>query len=273
MSDAAPTPNRSPAWALGALPEIRRHVGERRPVFFLDLDGTLAPIAERPDLVELPTSTREVLERLVQEYVVCLISGRGLEDLRRVVGIQSVFYAANHGHEIVGPPASGVVFEAGAEQRRVVEALADRLGEALRLFEGAIIENKGLSVAVHYRLVHTAERPAVKRRARGVLADFPSVRVLQGKLVCDLLPPGAWDKGRAVIWLLERLGLGRDTACPVCLGDDLTDEDMFTAIAGWGVSVVVGGLDRPTEAVYRLADGGEVAAFLEAFAFENRGQK
>jgi alpha,alpha-trehalase len=264
------TPRRLPLWALGTLPHIDRRIGARRPVFFLDLDGTLARITERPDLVELPSTTRDVLSRLLARYVVCLISGRGLEDLRRVVGLDSAYYAANHGYEIVGPPGSGILLEVGAVHRDTVEMMATRLQDALAPIDGAVIEDKGLSVAVHYRLVPTEERPAMDRIVKGVIGSFSSVRVLEGKLVYDLLPPGTWDKGHATTWLLERLGCSQDDACPVCLGDDITDEDMFTAVDDWGVSVVVGDRDRPTRASYWLRDGSEAAAFLEAFAEELR---
>jgi alpha,alpha-trehalase len=272
MSDVAMTPRRLPLWALGALPDIDRRIGARRPVFFLDLDGTLAPITERPDLVELPSATRDVLSRLLQRHVVCLISGRGLADLRRVVGLESAYYAANHGYEIVGPPGSGILLEVGAVHRDMMETVAARSQDALRSIDGTVIEDKGLSIAVHYRLVPTAERPAVERIVKDVIGSFPSLRVLEGKLVYDLLPPGMWDKGHATTWLLERLGCSRDDACPVCLGDDLTDEDMFTAVNGWGVSVVVGSRDRPTRAGYWLRDGGEAATFLDGFTVE-RGRR
>jgi trehalose 6-phosphate phosphatase len=82
-------------------------------------------------------------------------------------------------------------------------------------------------------------------------------------LVHEMHPPGGWNKGRAVVWLLGRLGLTRSDVCPLCLGDDLTDEDMFTATRSWGVSAVVGDPDRPTAADYLLRTCDEAAALLE----------
>ncbi len=243
-------------------------IGARQLAFFLDLDGTLAPLAARPELVELPAATREIVSRLLRRHVVCVISGRGLSDLRRVVGLSQAFYAANHGHQIVGPPGSGVALEMGAEQRGELRAAAIELESALRFVDGVVIEEKGLSVAVHYRLVEASQRSSVDRIAKAVAGRFPSLRPMEGTLSYELLPPGTCDKGFATKWLLEHLSRGTGEICPVCIGDDLTDEDMFAAIEGRGVSVVVGGPDRATRADYWLRDGGEVASFLEVFAVD-----
>ena len=92
--------------ALESLPEIKSRVGDRKPAFFLDLDGTLAPFALQPDLAEVPAKTREILASIVRNYVVCFVSGRGLADLRDKIGLASAYYAADHGYRIAGPPHS-----------------------------------------------------------------------------------------------------------------------------------------------------------------------
>jgi trehalose-phosphatase len=129
-----------------------------------------------------------------------------------------------------------------------------------------ILEEKGLSLSVHYRLVPEDDRPVVDGAVTEVAASFPDLRLTGGKLVHELRPPGDWDKGRAVLWLLNTLGWEKSDTCPVCVGDDLTDEDMFVAVDGWGVTVVVGDLDRSTRARYRLSDHAEVATLLQFFA-------
>jgi trehalose-phosphatase len=252
--------------AIHALPEIRRRIGERRCGFFLDLDGTLAPIAPRPDLLRLPAKTRTILSRLASRHVVCVVSGRGLDDLRQQVGLDSLCYAAAHGHRIVGPAGSGIDLEVGAEHKEELRAAAQELRDRLLSVEGVVLEEKGLSLSVHYRLVPERERPAVARAVAGAALSFPALRLTTGKLVHELRPPGDWDKGRAVLWLLETLGWGPRDSCPICLGDDLTDEDMFAAVDGWGVAMVVGDPDRSTRAHYRLRDSDEVTSLLESFA-------
>ncbi|MFH0914975.1 MAG: trehalose-phosphatase [bacterium] len=252
--------------ALDRLPQIREWVGSRRPAFFLDFDGTLAPIVAHPDLAELPLPARELLSRVARSHVVCVVSGRGLEDIQRKIGLASLYYAADHGHRIVGPPGSGVVLEVGGEARGRLEAAARELVRRLSRVDGVVVEAKGLSASVHYRSVAKTDRPVVAGTFVEVAAEFPELRSTEGKLVYELRPDVPWDKGRATLWLLRRLGLGRADVCPLCLGDDLTDEDMFQAVAGWGVSVVVGDPGRPTGARYRLRDQGEAPALIQALA-------
>ena len=252
--------------AVGALPELRRQIGGRRRGFFLDLDGTLAPIVPHPDQVRLPPETRTILSRLAERDLVCMVSGRGLDDLRQKVGLDSLYYAAAHGHRIVGPPGSGIHLEVGKEYEDELCEAAQDLQTRLRSLDGVVLEEKGLSLSIHYRLVPERDRPAVDGAVTEVAASFPDLRLTGGKLVHELRPPGDWDKGRAVLWLLETLRWGKGDSCPICVGDDLTDEDMFAAVDGWGVTVVVGDLDRSTRAHYRLRDHAEVATLLQSFA-------
>jgi trehalose-phosphatase len=275
----------------------------RSVALFLDLDGTLAPVEARPDLVELPASTRGIVEELARRCPVAIVSGRGLDDLRDIVAVRSLYYVADHGFQILGPLRSGVRLEIGAEYRQQLEQAASQLRRALQSIEGALLEQKGLSLSVHYRLVPEARHSAVLRAVADVAESFPALRVTEGKLVYELRPPGDWDKGKALVWLMEHLAQGRPSGgaagdapaahadgagstpgddravgagpgatdraaessgtCPVALGDDLTDEDMFAAVQGWGIAVLVGDAGRPTLAGYRLSDHLEAAHFLE----------
>ena len=251
--------------ALKDLPEIRRVVGKRKPAFFVDLDGTLAPLASRPDLAQVPPKTRGLLASLAQDHVVCVASGRGLVDLRRRVGLATIFYAADHGYRILGPEGSGVELEVGPEDRQQLEAASYELERRLRYITGVVVEAKGVSLAVHYRLVPESMWPQVSKAVEEVTEASPELRLTAGKLVHELMPAFRWDKGRAMMWLLKRLRLGRREVCPICLGDDLTDENMFVAAGDWGVTVAVGEPQADTHARWRLADWQEVAVFLEAF--------
>jgi trehalose-phosphatase len=262
--------------ALEALPQIRRQAAGRKPVFFLDLDGTLAPIEARPDLVEIPESTRQIITDLARLNPVSVVSGRGLSDLRDKVAVNSVYYVADHGFQILGPLRSGLRLEVGGEYRQQLQQAASQLRLALQTVEGALVEEKGLSLSVHYRLVPEARHASVVRAVADVADSFPDLRVTEGKLVFELRPPGDWNKGTALNWLMEQLGLPRQPAgpgsavpagagLPIALGDDLTDEDMFAAIEGWGMGILVGDPGRPTLAGYRVRDHLEAARLLEAF--------
>jgi trehalose-phosphatase len=250
--------------ALESLAVIARQMAGKSFALFLDLDGTLAPIGTRPDLVELPPPTRQILEVLANRCPVAVVSGRGLEDLRDVVGLRSVYYVADHGFQILGPLRTGVRLEIGAEYRPQLVHAASRLRRALQAVEGALVEEKGLSLSVHYRLVPEARRASVLRAVADVGESFPALSITEGKMVYEFRPPGHWNKGEALLWIME--SLGPDDGCPIALGDDLTDEDMFGAVEGWGIGVLVGDAARPTLAGYRLRDYVEAARFLEALA-------
>jgi len=250
--------------ATASVSKIKESIGNREPAFFLDLDGTLAPLAARPDLVDVPMKSMRALVSIARHHLVCMVSGRGLEDLRNRIGLDSIYYAADHGQRIVGPAGSGIDLEIGGEHRGDLQAAARELDRRLGGVGGALIEAKGLSLAVHYRMVDELERPIVERAVIEVAGRFPALRLGGGKLVHELRPAGKWNKGRAMLWLLERLGLGQSDVCPVCLGDDLTDEDMFAAARGWGVTVVVGRPGRPTRAEFLANDCDDAAAFLTA---------
>ncbi|HEY9421471.1 MAG TPA: trehalose-phosphatase, partial [Thermoanaerobaculia bacterium] len=90
--------------ALERWDEIETHLRGRRPALFLDYDGTLSPIAPRPEMATLPEPTREVLRRLAGEVPVVIVSGRGREDVAALVGLDGLAYAGSHGFDIAGPP-------------------------------------------------------------------------------------------------------------------------------------------------------------------------
>lgn len=248
-----------------SLPRIGEWIGQRRPAFFLDLDGTLAPLVSRPELAKVPERTTEVLMALARDHLVCLISGRDLADLRRKVGIAGVSYAADHGHRVLGPPGSNIELEVGAADGLGLKIAAAELEHRLRSIDGAFVEAKGRSLSVHYRMVAEDQRPLVAEAVRQVAESTQGLMLTGGKMVHELRPAIDWGKGRAMLWLLAQLRLGRGDTCPVCIGDDLTDEDMFTAARGWGVTVIVGRPTWDTKADYMLPDCESTATFLRAF--------
>ncbi len=256
-----------------ALPSALEHFEDfvrlgsgRAMAFFLDYDGTLVGLTARPEFAVMSEATRALLATLSEGYLVCILSGRGLEDLRASVGLDHVYYAASHGHEVEGPPDSGVHLQRGREFSTSLSAIARSLQEQLAWVDGLVVEPKGLSVAVHYRLVPPSELSAVEEEVTRMASYHPELRLSSGKRVYEFTPGLDWDKGKALVWLLGTLGLSRDRVFPICMGDDLTDEDAFVAVKGWGASVAVGELHRVTEARYWLRDPAEVVRFLRLFA-------
>jgi trehalose-phosphatase len=189
---------------------------------FLDFDGVLAPIVERPEDAEPPAETRAELERLAARYaLVAVVSGRAGEDVRTRVGVDGVVCVGSHGLEL--------------------EPQADRWRRTLAAFAADApwpqeeVEPKGLSVAFHFR-GHADEQEAVRRldaiaesaREEGLVARY-------GRKILEILPPVGSHKGTAVRHLIEERGLQRALAA----GDDTTDLDSFAALGGLEVALRV----------------------------------
>ncbi len=235
-----------------------------------DYDGTLTPIVERPELANLSEETRQLLKNLTRQHLftVGIISGRALLDLRNKVGISGIIYAGNHGMEIDGP---GVNFinPLADEMKPFLRVMHQVLSRTLGKIKGVLIENKGLTLSVHYRMVEEDEVKNVKNLltdAMGGVAASGRVKITDGKKVYEIRPAIAWDKGKAIKLLMKKYGKGgrESRLFPVFLGDDLTDEDGFRIIEKYesGISVLVGEAKQNSAARYFLSSTEEVTQFL-----------
>jgi trehalose 6-phosphate phosphatase len=262
LGDDDPETGGAPPSALERLAEVRPRIENRRIAVFLDYDGTLTPIVERPDLAVLSEDMRATLKVLAEQCTVVIVSGRERHDVERLVGLDTIIYAGSHGFDISGPEGTEIQHEEGASYVPTIAQAADELEHQLAPVEGVIIENKVYALAVHYRLVRADEVGHVEHVVDGVLERHPSLRKTGGKKVFELRPGVDWHKGKAVLWLLDALGLDGPDVTPIYLGDDLTDEDAFAALKGRGIGILVSDAPAPTAADYRLRDPGEVHIFL-----------
>lgn len=191
-----------------------------------DIDGTLAPIVPRPEDARVPEETRELLRTLIARGVrVALVTGRSMESALQIAGVEGVAFAAEHGLRLW---INGRL--EAAPGLAEYEALAGQAQSELRQTElqmpGVQVENKGSLLAVHYR---RAKEPRAARQAVLAAVERSAAarrfRLHEGRMVVELRPPLDVDKGTAAVTLIERLGLRG----VVCLGDDITDIDMFAA--------------------------------------------
>ncbi|HXV23191.1 MAG TPA: trehalose-phosphatase [Alphaproteobacteria bacterium] len=242
--------------------EIGRLVDGLRVAVFLDYDGTLTPIVERPDQAILSQDMRAAVKALAQLCTVGIISGRDRSDVERLVGLEDLVYAGSHGFDIFGPRNLKMEHKEGVALAAVVRDAAERLAKALAEIEGALVEPKRFAVAVHYRQVAADEVSRVEDAVDRVLAELTELRKTFGKKVFELRPHFDWDKGKAVLWVLKALKLDGSDVVPLYLGDDTTDEDAFAALADRGVGILVGCPGRETAARYVLDGPEDVQRFL-----------
>jgi trehalose-phosphatase len=236
----------------------------RRLAVFLDYDGTLTPIVSQPAHAMLSDSTREAVRTLAAHMPVAILSGRDLDDVRRRVGINEIIYAGSHGFDIAGP--RGLRKQVATEFLPILDAAEKELGEKLAGTSGTLLERKRFSIAAHYRQANESGVTKVERAVNQTAASYRELRIIAGKKVYDLQPDIDWNKGRAVVWLLETLGLEQPEVLPLYIGDDLTDENAFRALEQRGVGIVVGAQSRSTAARYGLKSPAEVERFLRELA-------
>ncbi len=245
-------------------------LAERFLYLFLDYDGTLAPIVRDPAKAVLSLRMRGRLEALAAtpRCRVAVISGRALEDIRGRVGIAGITYSGNHGLEVAGPEGT-FRYPVPETARRALDAVRSSVANALSPVPGAFLEEKGMTLTVHLRKVnrgelliaaHALSEATRPYRMRGEIVVRP------GKEVFEICPSVDWDKGKTVLWLLEKSAVaGQEPPWPLCVGDDRTDEDAFREIRERGLTVHVG-VPEKTDARYYLRNVGEVAAFLGRLA-------
>jgi trehalose-phosphatase len=240
-------------------------VGElagRRLAIFLDYDGTLSAIAAQPQQAVLSASMRSTLQEVAHRHRVAIVSGRDLRDVQQMVGLPELYYAGNHGFEIAGP--QGLSFEHPAA--RVLTALVTEAASALKplisSFPGVWVEQKRFALAIHYRQASDKDVARVEAAVDRVCQTHRGLRRSGGKKVFEIRPDLHWDKGRAVLWLLDNLGWRKEL--PLYVGDDVTDEDAFRALKKRGIGICVQESHRPTEAAYILSSVNQVESFLHA---------
>lgn len=259
----------------GGSAEVLRRLGEAytagRPLWLLfDYDGTLVPIRPRPELAKLSPPTRRRLARLARrpKVAVGIVSGRSLDELRRMCLLEGVLYVGTGGFEwdLFGKPG---VHPRAAEVRRTVAGLYRRLAEAVAPFSGAWVENKHFALSVHYRHVPQQQLAALHAALAQLLEAYrPSLRVVPAPKALEIYPEVGWDKGTAVRWLAQEV-FGPE-ALLLYAGDAANDEPALRAVAALGgVPVAVG---SEVQAPFGLPDPDAVSELLAALDARLIGQ-
>lgn len=235
-------------------------------LLMLDYDGTLVPIRERPELAVMPKSVRAVLIQLQgnPEYELAVISGRSLADIKNMVAMPGIVYAGCHGLEIESPQWKYQQPEALA-MIPLMQELEGRLKKDLAGLPAVWIENKRLTLAIHYRSASSKESKKLESCVQALHVQYqPQVRLDRGRKVYEFKPDIQWGKGDVVDLLMD--ARQRHNPYPIYIGDDLTDESAFRAVAGCGLSILVDNHERPklTGAVMRVRSVSQVKLFLRS---------
>ncbi len=235
-------------------------------LLLLDYDGTLTPIVKRPESAFLSPQIRDCLQELTSNPSLTLgiISGRALNDLRSKVGIDNALYAGNHGLEIEGHNISFVSPEA-VRAIPLLHSLGQDISLALADIEGAWIEDKKLTLSLHYRLVDEAQCNRLNEIFNEITREhlaYDRIRITSNKKTFDIRPVVNWDKGKAIEFINKTL-FPKDQPFLLVTGDDKTDYDAFRVVnTAQGISVFVGDANIKSPARYFLQSPDEVHEML-----------
>jgi alpha,alpha-trehalase len=254
-----------------AIPAILQTLNSRAGAHWLllfDFDGTLADVVSSPDGGTLPDSTHGLLDALIErvDCTVGIVSGREISELRQRTALgPAAWLAGAHGFEIEGP-GGAFVHPAIDEARDAFIAVAAQMGKELHRFPGVAVERKRAALVLHT----LAAEPALGVRARERFLEIAQpliaahrVRLHAGRVAYELLVPADWNKGHAVRWIRSQVVAARGRAVvTLYAGDDVTDEDAFTALDPDDIAIVVG--DRPSQASFRVGGPAHVHRLLRA---------
>jgi trehalose 6-phosphate phosphatase len=254
-------------WLWSRWSQVEERIGKAgHALLLLDYDGTLTPCVASPEQATLPSATQWVLRRLSRspKVTLALISGRALGELRQLVGLRGLTYIGNHGLEMSWRGRRRVV-AIPESCRRAIDRIRPCLARIVTDTPGAHLEDKGLSVSVHYRSVPGNQVPHLRTALRLELLPFirsGELTAFNGKKVIEIRPKLNWTKGHTAVWLIGRMR--HRSVLPIYIGDDRTDEDAFDALTG-GITIRVGA-HRGSKARFYVRNIREVVAFLEWLA-------
>jgi trehalose-phosphatase len=252
--------------------DLSRRTAGRSLAVFCDYDGTLTPIVDRPEDARIDPEMLATLERLAETTPVAIVSGRDLEDVERMVDSDRLWFSGSHGFDVRTPAGERIQMDLGAAALPALDQAAESLGLPIDGIEGAWLERKQFAIAVHYRATPERLIDDLHQLVEAEAEAHDQLRMTGGKKILELRPAVEWDKGRAILWLMDAMGLDSSEVVPIFLGDDVTDEDGFVALRDLGVGIVV--VD-PQESMHgswttaahdRLTSPGAVRELLDRFA-------
>ncbi|XVE65032.1 hypothetical protein DITRI_Ditri07aG0149400 [Diplodiscus trichospermus] len=272
--------------AIKSFEKISKIAKNKKIAVFLDYDGTLSPIVDDPDCAFMSDDMRSAVKDVAKYFPTAIISGRSRDKVYELVGLTELYYAGSHGMDIMGPVSHTEsadhpdcirstdqqgkevnLFQPAREFIPMIDEVFKNLVENTKDIKGAKVENHKFCASVHYRNVEEKNWPTVAQCVHDILKDYPRLRLTHGRKVLEIRPVIDWNKGKAVEFLLESLGLGdKDDVLPIYIGDDKTDEDAFKVLreGNRGYGILVSSVPKESNAFYSVRDPSEVKKFLKA---------
>lgn len=245
---------------------LERKLSRARHIFLCaDFDGTIVPIKPRPKEASLCANIRRLLGKIskCESFTVAVISGRSLKDIREKVGVKGLIFAGNHGLEIAYKKKK-FIYPAAKRYVPLISKIGQKLAKELIRFPEAVLEQKRLSLSLHYRLVKKGKLARLRKIFLQITRPYlvaSKIKLTYGKKVWEVRPPIEWDKGKAVLWLLRRLK--QKKVFTIYIGDDLTDEDAFLAVNKIGGASILVGRRKASLARHYLRSTKDTQKFLE----------
>jgi trehalose 6-phosphate phosphatase len=235
----------------------------------LDIDGTLAPIAPRPDGAVVPAVTLDIISKLARlpNTHVAVVTGRAVAAARKLVPLDGIGVIGNHGFEILGEDGEMIIAPEARAHRDALRWAAARLAPLAARHPGVILEDKTWTISVHTRLAARAEIPEITAAVTKVASEV-ELALTRGKEILELRPPIQVHKGTSAVEWAKRVGATETGASTIYIGDDRTDEDAFQALRAAAphaaITIRVGEPDEgeATFAEFGVASPDQVREFL-----------
>ncbi|XP_031390184.1 probable trehalose-phosphate phosphatase F isoform X2 [Punica granatum] len=263
--------------AIKSIKQIMELAYNRKIAVFLDYDGTLSPIVDDPDRAFMSDEMHLAVKNIATYFPTAIISGRSCDKVYELVGLTELYYAGSHGMDIMGPVSNSMTDDylkcaKPTNQRQgnevgllqpardflpMIDEAFRTLAEKTKDIEGVKVENHKFCASVHYRNVDERDWPSVAQCVHDILEDYPHLKITHGRKVLEVRPVIDWNKGNAVEFLLNSLGMN-DCAdvLPIYIGDDKTDEDAFKVLRerGCGFGILVSSVPKETNASYSVME-------------------
>lgn len=243
--------------------QVSRDLAGQKFHLFLDFDGTLTPVRNRPELAQLSAEMSAKLVELKSFVPVAIVSGRDREDVTELVGVEDLFYAGCHGFDIQDPRLPALPKLDGQCSQEDIKVVGSSIANSIEKFDGIVLKIKKWAVAIHYRALTPTQSKSLEAIVKNIVSPLSKFRIGQGDKVIEITPNVEWDKGKAVLWLGGQLTKLYGAGEAIYIGDDTTDEDAFRALDRNGLSILVAERPRPSSAAYHLKNPEEVGWFLD----------